>query len=112
MGFAEQIATAKDPGFRDRVRMAIILAAQAIASEPSHDPVADPVHAPYWSHRHATAVAVLNDSDANVDKFAWAVAANPVITAASPDGDIQFTVNSVWDDISGAAIQIRPDATS
>lgn len=109
MGFAEQVAAAKDDGFRDRVLMAAVIAATQISGEPSHDAFADPLHGPYWSHRHALATAVLNDPFANVDKFAWAVASNPVISLTATDNDIQFTVNSVWDDISGAAIQLQPN---
>jgi hypothetical protein len=47
-------------------------------------------------------VNVFTDLDGYARRFALAVATNGVITYESIDGDIQFTVNSVWDTIAGA----------
>jgi hypothetical protein len=47
-------------------------------------------------------VNVLADPTGWAPRFALAVVTNPVITVASSDSDIQFTVNSVWDAIAGA----------
>lgn len=104
------MATARDPGFRDRVLMAAVNAAVQISAEPYHDPVADPEHAPYWSLRHALATAVLNDPAGYVDRFSWAVAQNPGVSGpAATDNDIEYTVQQqVWDGIAGAATQLHP----
>jgi hypothetical protein len=111
MGLAEQVGIARNEVFRDRVQMALVLTAQQIAKEPSHDAVADNLHAPYWGHRHSVVTAVLNDSAANVEKFAWAVA--PLVPADCSDDDLLAAVALVWDEVSGAAIQLQPgDAVS
>ena len=47
------------------------------------------------------AATVLRDPIAWIDKFTLAVASNAAIVTGSTDGDIQFTVNSIWDDMAG-----------
>ena len=47
------------------------------------------------------AFQVLSSSQGFLNAFAMAVAANPAITAASSDGDLEFTVITVWNDLAG-----------
>ena len=95
MAFADQAALAVDEGFQQRVRIAIVTAATQIMGEAK---TSDDVT---YGKRQALAYSVLYDSGQHVERFAWAVASNPAVTAESVDGDVQFTVNACWDDIAG-----------
>ncbi|MFF1820378.1 hypothetical protein ACFVWG_23940 [Kribbella sp. NPDC058245] len=82
-------------GFRDRVLVAAMQAAVAVASEPSSgDSRKDNLRA-------TLATNVLNDPLGHVDRFAWAVVQNTAVNFISADGDIQYTVNSLWDGMAG-----------
>jgi hypothetical protein len=95
MPLIEQAQLARYDGFRDRVLLAAVQAAtQVSAEEPSGDQRKDDLRA-------TLATNVLNDPEGYRDRFSWAVAQNPAITFASNDGDIQFTVNSLWDGLAG-----------
>lgn len=91
---------AMHPGFRDRVRIAMITAAVDIGAE-EYDGTE------YRRLRRAHAVNVLFDQDGYAERYAWIVAANPAISFVSPDDALQFTVNSRWDAVSGA-YQLAP----
>ncbi|GAA3957762.1 hypothetical protein GCM10023085_45340 [Actinomadura viridis] len=99
MAFADQAALAEDPAFRNRVRMAIVTAAKDIMGE-APDGMSDATA----GKRQALAYDVLTGSAMFVDRFTWAVAANPAVTGESPDDAIQFTVNSSWDDLAGVRV--------
>lgn len=88
------------PPFVRRVESAMVKAATEVGAEP-----AEPT--PRSQLRRALSVNVFTDLAGYADRFALAVAANPVINHESTDGDVQFTVNSVWDTIAGAP---PPDA--
>lgn len=75
-------------GFRQQVLLAMVTAAVAIANEP----VETPLHAA----RAVLATQVVAEPYRFLTSFALSVASNPAITAASNDGDVQFTVNSIW----------------
>lgn len=95
MPLADQAQLASFPPFRDRVLIATVQAAKDVASEaPSGDQRTDDL-------RSSLATNVLSDPEGYATRFSWAVAANPAITFASTDSDIQFTVNSVWDAVAG-----------
>lgn len=72
------------------VKAAVDVGAEAFSGEPNQ------------ILRRALATNVFHDTDLWGGRFARGVAANPVITIDSSDGDIQFTVNSVWDAYAGA----------
>ena len=84
------------PPFKRKVSAAMITAAVAIGNEAVSSP---PTEA--QRRRHALSANVLRDPGQWADNFAWAVAANVAVNHASNDGDIQFTVNSVWDAVAG-----------
>ena len=83
------------PPFQRRVQAAMVKAATAVGSEPAEQ-------TPRSQLRRALSVNVFADLEDHTRRFAVAVASNPVITYESSDGDIEFTVNSVWDTIAGA----------
>jgi hypothetical protein len=81
--------------FRARVRSAIAIAAKDVFGETSSGiPSKD-------QKRRDLAFGVLNSVDSYVERFATLVAVNPSVTSSASDGDIQFTVNSLWDDVAG-----------
>jgi hypothetical protein len=88
---------ATDPAFRRRVRAAMVVAAVQVAAEQ-----ANPNQPERSNLRRSLATNIFADLDDHEERFAHAVAANPVITTDSSDSDLQFTVNSVFDAVAGA----------
>jgi hypothetical protein len=86
---------AEHPTHIRRVTAAAIKAAVAVGAE-TYDGTQ------YRIMRRALATNVFTDAELWGERFAWPVAANPVITSGSTDGDIEFTVNSLWDAMAGA----------
>lgn len=99
MTYASAATLAADAAFQARVRVAIVTAAVDVMGE-SKTGLSDTV----FDKRQALAHAVLNDSAGYLDRFVWCVVANVAISSASTDSDIQFTVNSVWSDLSGVTV--------
>lgn len=85
----------KDPAFIARVRAAIAKAAVSVGNE-------ERTGTEFSLLRAALAANVLAAPDAFAAPFALAVAANPVITAGSADGDIEFAVAERWNAVAGA----------
>lgn len=99
MTYAEQATLAVDTAFQARVRVAVVTAAKDVMGEAKGS-MTDTV----FNKRQTFAFSVINNSAGYLDRFVWGVVANAAITDASSDGDIQFTVNSLWDDLSGVAV--------
>jgi hypothetical protein len=100
VAYIDQATLAKDATFRDKIRVAMVTAAIAIGGEAlgGSDTVT-------YGKRQALAGQVLLGSGGNLlDVFAWAIAQNAAITSSSTDSDIQFTCNSIWNDIAGVTI--------
>jgi hypothetical protein len=96
MTYADQAALAIDTAFRARVRMAVVTAAKDVMGETQPGSDAE------YGKRQALAAHVLTDGgSADLERFAWAVTSNAAVTSSSLDSDIQFTVNSLWDDLAG-----------
>lgn len=97
MAYTDQATLADDVTFRTRIRVAIMTAAVQIQGEAKTN-----LTDAQYGKRQALATAILTTGGSNhIDAFAWAVTTNAAITGASSDADIQFTVNSMWDDLSG-----------
>ncbi|WP_433234016.1 hypothetical protein [Actinomadura nitritigenes] len=98
MTFVQQAALAADDTFRSRVRVALAVAASQIMGE---DPA--PYSDDQYGLRQSLALQVLHSAAGGtlLEAFVWAVVANPAISDVSTDSDIQFTVNSAWDDMAG-----------
>lgn len=76
---AKQTALAVNQVFRSRVQMAMVTAAKMIQGE-AKGAQSEIV----WQKRQQLSGRVLNQAQAYVDRFAWAVAANTAITTATP----------------------------
>lgn len=94
--YLEQAALASGADFQFRIKVAIATAAIQVGGEAQAG-----LSAVVYAKRQALAVDVLRESAKWVERFAWAVVSNAAITAASADSDIQFTVNSMWNDLAG-----------
>ena len=101
MAFTDQFTLSQDAVFQGRVKIAMAKAAVDIVGE-SQESKTTQTH----RKRHQLGVAVLNDPDTYLDRFVLAVVTNAVITGASNDGDVEFTVASVFDDIAGVGENI------
>jgi hypothetical protein len=86
---------ARRTSFIERVQAAVAKAAVAVAAEA-------PDQSERSRLRRSLSVKVLEHSEEYAFRFALAVATNAVITQASTDSDVEFTVNSMWDAIAGA----------
>lgn len=95
MSLLDQAQLAQHEGFRDRVLVAAMKTAVAVAAEPPSGVVRTD------DLRGTLATNVLNSPQTHVDRFAWAVVYNGNITYASNDGDIEYTVNSIWNHVAG-----------
>lgn len=97
MAFSDNWTTSQDAGFQQRCLMAAISVAEQYTNEQAET-------VPVDVKRRALAVAVLNDPDAYMKVFAYALAAANVIT-----GDDDETINtmtfSLWDNIAGINTQ-------
>ncbi|WP_394621309.1 hypothetical protein JNUCC0626_20090 [Lentzea sp. JNUCC 0626] len=100
MAFADMADLAQHPGFRDRVRIAMLVAAGDVGAEENDG-------SEYRRLRRALAVNVQHDQDSYAECFSWIVASNPAVSFTSLDSDLQYTVNSRWDALAGAS----PDPT-
>lgn len=101
LAFTDQAALAANSTFRDRVRVAVATAAVQIMGE-AEGSYSDT----HFGKRQSLAYQVLQTaaSGALLEAFVWATVANAAVTDASSDSDIQFTVNSAWDDLAGVRI--------
>jgi hypothetical protein len=98
VAYTDQATLAQDATFRARVRVAIVTAAVAIGDEAvgGHDTIQ------YGKRQQLASLTLLAAGGGNwLDVFSWATTQNAAITGSSTDADIQFTVNSIWDDIAG-----------
>ncbi len=89
MTFLEQADLAIEPNFLRRIRQASIGAAVNIQAE------LDTVT--HHAERIQLARLVLNGTPDVIPRIALAVTTNVAVTPQASDGDLQFTVNSLWD---------------
>jgi hypothetical protein len=99
MAFTDQAALAKNEEFILRVRVALCKACIAVASE-AYGGQGQPSAAQH-NLRTAYATQTLRDPDPAAIRYAWGVVTNAVVTAASPDDALEFTVNSMFDAYAG-----------
>lgn len=102
MDFLGQIELAEDGTFQARVRQAVVTAAvQILADRPENTPQAIALH----GKRAALAHATLVDPVAKQRAWAYAVASNVAISPTSNDGDLQWTVNAMWNAMAGVVLE-------
>lgn len=100
--FLGQITLAENGEFQARVRQAVVTAAvQILADRPANNPQAIALHA----KRAALAHAMLADPLAKQRAWAYAVVSNPSIGPESNDGDVQWTVNAMWNAMAGVVLE-------
>lgn len=94
----DSAALARHEGFRDRVTVAMLKTAVAVAAEaPSGDARTDQLRADL-------ATNTLNDPLGYTERFTWGVVTNATVADAglkAPDGDIEYVVVSIWNHVAG-----------
>ncbi|MEU8270832.1 hypothetical protein AB0B89_27200 [Sphaerisporangium sp. NPDC049002] len=96
MSYLTQAALASNADFQLKVKVAIATAAIDVGGEAQGQ-----MSAAVYGKRQALAADVLRESAKWVERFAWAITSNVAISEASSDSDLQFTVNSMWNDLAG-----------
>ncbi len=107
MTFNEQINLAQHGDFKRQVKMAIIKSALDTVGEA---PASSPANIPLDDARHDLGVQILDDilfgDSTLLIRFAYACAANNNLVAdqaSNSDADVQFTVNTIYDDMAGVS---------
>lgn len=95
VAYVDQYALAVDAVFRQKVQVAVTIAARDVQGEPIGSRTAT-----HQAKRQQLARSIILSPTQYTERFAWMVAANPSVNPAV-DSDIQFTVNSVFDDVAG-----------
>jgi hypothetical protein len=98
--FLTSATNAGDNALRRRVRVAMVIAGLAVQGEASASP-ATPIT---MAKRAVLASKILASGGGDDDllmSFVWAVVSPGLVTPASTDSDIQFTVNSIFSDMAG-----------
>jgi hypothetical protein len=95
MSFTDAMDLATYPAFVRRVTAATVRAAVSVGAEEYDG-------SQYKILRRALATNVLHDPVEWGVRFTYGVTANVAISINSVDGDIEFTVNSLWDAMAGA----------
>jgi hypothetical protein len=93
--FDEMANLAQHPGFRDRVRVAMVTAAIAVGAEANDGSETSRV-------RRAHSQNVLKDQESWSAQYAWAVAASPDIAFNALDSVIQDVVTTRFSAMAGA----------
>lgn len=93
MAYIDQHNLSQDSVFKNRVRVAMLTGATNVQAEATSTT--------NHTNRSNYAKLVLNDPDSYINAFCEAVTTNAGIVSSSLDSDIQFTVNSLWNDLSG-----------
>lgn len=96
MSLVQQYSVATDETFRQRVQVAMVIAARDIQGE-----AIGAVSVAHYQKRQQLARSIILGPLGYVERFAWLCAANPGLIGTPTDSDIQFTVNTVWDDAAG-----------
>jgi hypothetical protein len=96
MALLDQYALTQGQEFRNRVTMALVIAAKDVQGEAPGE-----MSATRYSKRQALARSVILGPTQYVDRFVWLAATNVGLLGTPSDNDIQFTVNSLWDDAAG-----------
>jgi hypothetical protein len=90
--------TAVNPDFKARIKVLLIGSAIDIVGE-------DPINktTAFIDKRHSLGVQILNNPEAFIERFSFAVVGynGSIITSESSDSDIQYTLNLIFSDIAG-----------
>lgn len=107
MSFQTSFSLATTGDFRQRIKICIIKSAQSVMTEAASG------NTDRDNRRRNLANSILRSPDSYVEAFSFLVAANPAITAASSDSDIEFTVNSGFNGMANVnANQLIPNTSA
>jgi hypothetical protein len=96
MSFLESYADAYNQDFQKRVTSGIYKAAQNVASE-AKGLMTDA----QYTKRQNLAFRTKNQGESFVAQWSLSICSGGLITTASTDQDIEFTINSQWDAFAG-----------
>jgi hypothetical protein len=99
MAYSGDDTLSSDAVFSGRVRMAMVKAAQNVASE------ARTVRNAVDQKRNALAVKVLNDPASQVVRFVHGAIVAGALVSASTDAQIDTAVSAIWNGIAGVTPQ-------
>jgi hypothetical protein len=99
MSYTADDTLSQDATFRGRIRMSMVKAAVAIASE------ARTVRNLVDQKRNKLAVAILNGPSTFMDQFTHSAIEANALVAASTDANIDTAISSVWNGIAGVTPQ-------
>ena len=96
MAYTDQYALGEDATFQHKVQVACATAAIQVQGEAlgTYTPTV-------YQKRQNLARRVIANPAGMAVAFARVVVTNVAISSSSSDSDIQFTVNSMWDDVAG-----------
>jgi hypothetical protein len=95
---------AQNTDFKKKVKVAMVYAATNVSAE-----TVDQNYLPYHNKRIDLSKNILNGPQNYVEPFSYACAARQTLTENSTDGDIQFTVNSLFDAMAGVRQDEKPN---
>ena len=95
LSYSEQYSLATQPGFIQKVQMALVAVALEIARQPA---VTYPE-----KQRAALGLAVLHNPEAHARLFAFGVAAAG-LNESAPDEKVAARIRAVWDGYAGEAV--------
>lgn len=97
MAAIDNYNNALDPDFQKRVASLVVKAAANVAGEAQGG-----MSLVKFTKRANLATLILGSQPGDyVFRWALGVTREGVVTPASSDGDIEFTINSLWDDFAG-----------
>jgi len=99
MAAIDNYELALDPDFRKKVRSLMLKSALAVSGESD----TNKQDAFIRKRANAANFTIYNQTNA-MDILSHLVAAGGALTGVSTDNDIEFTINSVWDDYSGLTL--------
>jgi hypothetical protein len=114
----DQYNLATDPMFNNKIRMAAVQTALEVQAEDRlkgfdtyHDKRASLASTVLGTSAKTMVggIGMVSDSDAIVQRFAYAVASDPNIDAPSPDSDLQASVENNWDSLAGVTDNEKPE---
>jgi len=103
MAFSDSYILANNPIFKEKVIVAIAKVAIQVGGEVV-EVVGGVPRLIKHEKRARLSVKVLGDPNLMLMPFSYAIVSGGILTAASSDADIEFTVISVFDDIAGVII--------
>jgi hypothetical protein len=97
MAYSDQAALAVNETFRARVQLAAVRAARLVRAQVQDE---NAESSSVFRQRQELALKILRQPDVFTDTLAWALAADPTISLASTDNELQSNVNQILANLS------------